>query len=202
MRVLLINSVCGVGSTGRICLALAQSFEAQGDEAKIAFGRNKTVPEDAKRFAVRIGTDLQMKLHGVESRLLDNAGFGSRRATAAFLKWAEAYDPDLLWLHNLHGYYINVEQLFAWIKTRPQMKVKWTLHDCWAFTGHCTHYMAVGCEQWKIGCRRKNSRKPQPIRFRDRKKARFIRRIRIRRPFCPQGHRQVPGTGGKRKAAA
>jgi hypothetical protein len=54
----------------------------------------------------------------------------------------------------------------------------------------------------KIGCRRKNIRKPQPVRFRDRKKARFIRRIRIRRPVCPQGQRQVPGTDGKRKAAA
>ncbi len=152
MKVLLINSVCGIGSTGKICGALAEGFEAQGHEAKIAYGRDPFVPEQYRKYAVRIGSDLDVRLHGVGSRLLDRHGFFSKRATKAFLEWAEGYDPDLLWLHNLHGYYLHVGLLFDWIKSRPQMQVKWTLHDCWAFTGHCTHFTAAQCEGWKSGC--------------------------------------------------
>lgn len=153
MRVLLINSVCGIRSTGRICTDLAQQFEKEGHEVKIAYGRVDEVPEQFKKYAVRIGNDMDLKLHALRTRVLDEHGFGSKRATEKFLKWADEYDPDLVWLHNIHGYYINVEMLFQWIKSRSQMEVKWTLHDCWAFTGHCSYFSAVGCERWKCGCR-------------------------------------------------
>lgn len=152
MKVLLINSVCGIGSTGRICTDLAQQFEAAGDEVKIAYGRKRTVPEQFQKYAVRIGTDWDCKMHALQTRLFDTHGFGSKHATKKFLQWAEEYKPDLVWLHNIHGYYINVEMLFEWIKKHPEMQVKWTLHDCWAFTGHCSHFTAVKCAQWKNHC--------------------------------------------------
>lgn len=152
MRVLLINSVCGIRSTGRICTDLAQKFEKEGHEVKIAYGRVEEVPEQFQKYAVKIGNDLDLKLHALRTRILDEHGFGSKKATKVFLKWADQYNPDLLWIHNIHGYYINVELLFDWIKRRPDMQVKWTLHDCWAFTGHCAHFVAVGCEQWKSQC--------------------------------------------------
>ncbi len=153
MNVLLVNSVCGIRSTGRICTDLAQELEAQGHTVKIAYGRVEEVPEQFQKYAVRIGNNLDLNLHAIRTRLLDDHGFGSKRATREFLKWADTYDPDLLWLHNIHGYYINIELLFQWIKTRPQMKVNWTLHDCWAFTGHCTYFTAAKCEKWRTGCR-------------------------------------------------
>ena len=152
MKVLFINSVCGIGSTGRICTDLAQQLEAEGNEVKIAYGRKGTVPEQFQKYAVRIGTDFDCKMHAIQTRLFDTHGFGSKHATKEFLKWAEEYKPDLVWLHNLHGYYINVEMLFDWIKKHPEMQVKWTLHDCWAFTGHCSHFTMVKCEQWKSHC--------------------------------------------------
>lgn len=152
MRVLIVNVVCGVGSTGRICTDLARQFMAKGDEVRIAYGRNTAVPEAFRDIALRIGTDTECRLHGLRTRLFDAHGFGSRHGTAEFLKWAEDYKPDLLWLHVLHGYYLNVEMLFAWIKAHPQMQVKWTMHDCWAFTGHCSHFLATGCQQWKTHC--------------------------------------------------
>lgn len=152
MRVLMINSVCGIGSTGRICTDLAQEFESQGHEVKIAYGRSDTVPEKFRKYAVRIGNSLDVKAHVLRTRLLDDHGLGSVRATRIFLQWADEYDPDLLWLHNIHGYYINYALLFQWIKSRPNMQVKWTLHDCWAFTGHCSHFTMVKCEQWRTHC--------------------------------------------------
>ncbi len=152
MRVLFINAVCGTGSTGKICAALAQQYEQEGHTAKIAYGRDGFVPEQFQKYAVRIGNDLDVRLHGVYTRLSDRHGFASRAATKKFLRWAEEYDPDILWLHNIHGYYIHIGLLFEWIKSRPQMQVKWTLHDCWAFTGHCAYFDFAGCSKWKTGC--------------------------------------------------
>lgn len=153
MKVLFINSVCGIGSTGRICTDLAQQLEAEGHEVKIAYGRNGTVPEKFQKYAVRIGSDFDCKMHALQTRLFDTHGFASKAATKKFLQWAEEYKPDLLWLHNLHGYYINIELLFEWIKQHPEMEVRWTLHDCWAFTGHCSHFTVVNCNQWKTKCK-------------------------------------------------
>jgi len=152
MRALFINSVCGIGSTGRICTDLAQELTAQGYEVKIAYGRLDQVPQQFAAMAERIGSDTDLKIHGLRTRLLDDHGLASRKATKAFLGWADKYDPDLLWLHNIHGYYINYELLFDWIKSRPGMQVKWTLHDCWAFTGHCCYFTMAQCDKWKTGC--------------------------------------------------
>lgn len=151
MRVLIINVVCGISSTGRICTDIAKDYERQGHEVKIAYGRGE-VPEEYKKYTIRIGDNFSIYSHALYVRLTDRCGFGSRKATAQFLSWADEYDPDLLWLHNLHGYYINIQQLFDWIKGRPDMKIQWTLHDCWAFTGHCGHFTMVGCNKWKKHC--------------------------------------------------
>ena len=162
MKVLIINSVCGIGSTGKIVGALAEDFEKQGHEVVIAYGRDGNVPERYKPFAHRIGSDAGVKISALRTRLLDDHGFANEQATRQFLKWAEEFNPDLLWLHNLHGYYIHVGLLFRWIKSRPHMQVKWTLHDCWAFTGHCAHFAAVGCERWKQGCHHCPEKKSYP----------------------------------------
>lgn len=154
MKILFINSVCGVGSTGRICTDLAQQLEKDGNEVKIAYGRTSAVPDSGKKYAIRIGNDLDCRIHALQTRLFDKHGFGSKSATKKFLKWVEIYQPDVIWLHNIHGYYINIEMLFEWIKAHPQLDVKWTLHDCWAFTGHCSHFSYVKCEQWKHECHR------------------------------------------------
>ena len=177
MRILIINSVCGIRSTGRICTDLAQEFTSQGHTVKIAYGRVETVPPQFQKYAVRIGTDWDLKCHGLRTRVLDEHGFGSKHATHKFLQWAQAYDPDLVWLHNIHGYYINVEMLFNWIKSRPNMQVKWTLHDCWAFTGHCTHFSFAGCNQWRNQCQKCPEKKSYPASLlRDNSRQNYMRK--------------------------
>lgn len=160
-KLLEINSVCGIGSTGRIAFDIAKEYEQAGYEVRIAYGRN-TIPKECKKYAVQIGNIWSVRFHGILSRLFDAHGLGSRNATKRFLRWATEFDPDVLWLHNIHGYYINIELLFEWIKSRPDMKVKWTLHDCWAFTGHCAHFDFVGCEKWKNCCEKCQFKKAYP----------------------------------------
>lgn len=151
MRVLEINSVCGSGSTGRICTDIAGLLEQRGDPCAVAYGRGH-VPEAAQKYAHPIGTAWDCRLHGLETRLFDAHGFGSRRATREFLRWAEDWKPDVAHLHNLHGYYLQVEELFAFLKANG-LPVVWTLHDCWAFTGHCAYFSGAGCGRWREGCR-------------------------------------------------
>ena len=137
MKILIINVVCGIRSTGRICTDLATALEAQGHEVKIAYGR-ETVPEKFQLYAVRIGSDLDVKIHGARARLLDGCGFGSKRLTEKFIDWVKEYDPDVIHLHNIHGYYVNIEILFDYLRTCGK-KIIWTLHDCLAFTGHAAY---------------------------------------------------------------
>lgn len=153
MRYLFINSVCGVGSTGKICCDTALELIKNGHECCIAYGRGVS-PQYFRDKSIKIGNFLSIAWHIFMTRVFDMHGLASTYATKKFVKWAEKYNPDVLWLHNIHGYYINYEILFTWIKTRPQMKVKWTLHDCWTFTGHCSHFTYVSCNKWKtLSCR-------------------------------------------------
>lgn len=181
MKILLINSVCGIGSTGRICADIAKQFEQEGHTVKIAYGRQSYVPDACQKYAVRIGNNWGVKLHALKTRLLDGHGFGSACATKQFLKWADEFSPDLVWLHNIHGYYINIELLFNWLKQHPAMQKKWTLHDCWAFTGHCSYYVAVGCYQWQTHCKKCPQKNYYPATWIDRCAQNFERKKQL---FC------------------
>lgn len=150
MKYLFINSVAGVGSTGRIAADQCRKLEKEGHQCVLAYGRAKVNCDDIQ--TIQIGTPWDYRWHGIITRVFDRHGFGSKRATRKFLVWVEEYKPDLVWLHNIHGYYINVEMLFVWLKKHPEVKVMWTLHDCWAFTGHCTHFTVAKCNQWKKKC--------------------------------------------------
>lgn len=158
MKILQINSVCGVGSTGRIATDLYKVIEEAGHECVIAYGRG-TAPEGIK--TIKIGTNFDNYMHVAKTRIFDKHGFGSTKATKEFIKKVEEYNPDVIHLHNIHGYYINIEVLFDYLK-RADKKVIWTLHDCWAFTGHCSHFDYVGCYKWKKGCNSCEQKKEYP----------------------------------------
>lgn len=174
MRILMINVVCGIRSTGRICTDLATALEAQGHEVKIAYGR-EGVPEQYKKYAVRIGNDWDVNLHGVKARLFDACGFGSIRATREFINWVKEYDPDVIHLHNIHGYYINIDILFDYLRSCGK-RILWTLHDCWAFTGHAAYCEAAGCERWTDGCYNCPKTKDYPLSCFDRSRNNWKRK--------------------------
>lgn len=148
MKVMLINSDSGYGSTGRITSDLYKAIIASGNDARIGYGRECT--EDLLGN-IRIGKRLDVYAHALKTRLFDLQGFGSIGATKKFIDQMKASPPDLIHLHNIHGSYINIKLLFEYIK-EIGIPVIWTLHDCWPYTGHCAHYTFVNCNKWKIGC--------------------------------------------------
>lgn len=177
----MINEECGTGSTGRICTDIAAALESNGNEVKIAFGRNADiVPAQYSKYAVRIGNDIDLKIHGLITRAFDATGFGSMRATRKFIHWIYQFDPDIIHLHNLHGYYINIDLLFSCLK-QLNKPVVWTLHDVWPFTGHSAYCDAVGCSKWKNGCENCPQMKVYPKSYVDRSKRNWERKRNI---FC------------------
>ncbi len=176
MKVLQINSVAGRGSTGRIVYDLAKAIEANGGQCLVGYGRG-TAPSDLK--AVRIGNDFDVYWHVVMTRLFDAHGFASKRATKSFLREVEKFEPDVIHLHNIHGYYINIKLLFDWLR-ESNKRVIWTLHDCWAFTGHCAYFTYAMCEKWRTACEGcpQKSKYPKSI-FLDGSKRNYLKKKEI-----------------------
>jgi putative colanic acid biosynthesis glycosyltransferase len=149
MKVLQINSVCGLGSTGRIATDIDATLRENRIESYIAYGRETSINND---HILRIGSKLDYYIHGGLTRLFDtHALLGSRAATKRFIEQVKNIDPDVIHLHNIHGYYLNIRIFFDYLITSGK-PVVWTLHDCWSFTGHCAHFSYVKCDKWKEGC--------------------------------------------------
>lgn len=163
MKVFQINSVCGIRSTGRICTDIADILKEQGHECRIAYGR-ETVPEKYRDTAVRIGSDFGVKINALKARLLDNEGFNAKQATEKLVALMKDYNPDVIHLHNVHGYYLNLPELFTYLASANK-PVVWTLHDCWAFTGHCSYFDFIGCDKWRTGCVRCPQKKAYPASY-------------------------------------
>ena len=158
MKVLQINTF-GNLSTGKIAVDIYRTLRAHGSEGAVAFARNE-VPGDVPSF--KIGNPLSVYTDGVFTRLTDKAGHYSKGATDKLIKQIKEYDPDIIHLHNLHGYYLNVPMLFDYLKEADK-PVVWTLHDCWAYTGHCCYYSMAGCDKWKLtGCTKCPQKKAYP----------------------------------------
>lgn len=71
--------------------------------------------------------------------------------TIRFINRMKKIKPDILHFHNLHNSYINFPILFSFIK-KYNIRIIWTLHDCWSFTGQCAYFDLVKCQKWKNGC--------------------------------------------------
>ena len=194
MRIAQINIIATL-STGRIAVQLCRMAEEAGHKALMCYSR-KHAPADLNSY--RIGSSLHLRqkpgkspsrfkrkrmewtdafrclrnmgLHWLGSKLLDRTGFFSRLPTKRLIRQLEKFKPDIVHLHNIHGYYLYLPRLFQYLKEND-IPVVWTLHDCWAFTGHCAYYTealnappsgavrrrrskqpTLGCDRWKTGC--------------------------------------------------
>lgn len=136
------------GSTGRIAEEIGILAIKKGWQSYIAYGR---FPRPSKSQTIRIGSDFDVMLHGFESRLFDRHGLGSRYATKKLISQLQDIKPDIIHLHHLHGYYINIKILFEYLFI-AKIPVVWTFHDCWSFTGHCCYFDYVNCQKWITEC--------------------------------------------------
>ena len=151
MKVLLVNVRIGSGSVGKIVSDLYHGLVKAGHECRIAYGRGGTGDVPVVH-TYKICSENEVKIHAGLTRLLGNTAFYFSRTTEKFCEWIDEFKPDIVHLHGVYGYYVNMETLFNYL-SRRKIKVVSTLHSCWDFTGHCCYFDYIGCDEWKRGCK-------------------------------------------------
>lgn len=148
MKLIQINTVCNE-STGKIMLGIQRYANEMGWDTLSIYGR-RSAPSDVR--TVKKGNIIEILLHAVLTTITDLHGLGSVIDTRQMIDILRYEQPDIIHLHNLHGYYLNYPILFRYLANEFRGKIVWTLHDCWPFTGHCAYYTLYGCTKWQEGC--------------------------------------------------
>lgn len=152
-KLLQINPVLRVNtSTGRIMQEIGELAMQHGWESYIAYSYGRDGIKPCKSHLVPVGNRWSVVWHGIVTRLFDRHGLSSDEATRRFIRQIEELNPDIIHIHNIHGYFLNYKILFEFL-SRYGKPVIWTVHDCWLYTGHCYYYSYIGCNKWQIGCR-------------------------------------------------
>ncbi|MBQ8768971.1 MAG: glycosyltransferase [Oscillospiraceae bacterium] len=150
MKVVQINAVYGVGSTGRIALDIAGELRRQGHESYVFWAID--CREDENAHLIRVGNTLDHKLHALLRRIDGKQGWHSKAATRKVCRELLRIKPDVVHLHNLHSNYIHLPELLRFLGEH-KIPTLITIHDSWMFTcGFCAHYFYHNCDQWTKGC--------------------------------------------------
>lgn len=158
-KLIQINTVCNT-STGRIMHDIQKAASEEGFETLSFVGR-RTPYSDLP--CVKFGNPISFWLHVALNTVFDRQGYGSFLVTRRMVKRLREEKPDIIHLHNLHGYYLNLPVLFRYLKEEFKGEIYWTFHDCWPFTGHCAYFTMAGCDKWKTVCGECPCRKRYPV---------------------------------------
>lgn len=146
MKIVQINAVNGIKSTGRSTEELSDFIKKEGHESYIIHSEGTTNCDSYK-----IGNTIEKKVHGLLSRISGKQGYYSSYSTKKLIRFLRRIDPDIIHLRNLHANFINLEILMEYI-IECEKNVVLTLHDCWFYTGKCTHYTVDNCFKWQDSC--------------------------------------------------
>jgi putative colanic acid biosynthesis glycosyltransferase len=175
-KILQINIEINSGSTGRIAEQIGMVAINNGFESYITYARGYN-PSLSK--TIKIGNKVSLLFHLLKTRIFGEHLNGSFFATKSLIRKIRALNPDIIHLHQLHGYYLNIPLLFEFLKELNK-PVIWTLHDCWAFTGHCSYFTLVGCNKWKTECNNcPQSKKYPKSLFFDKSKSEFYKKDKL-----------------------
>lgn len=140
-------------STGTIMLHIAETARESGMEVYTFSKMTRTAKKKNIDNHYLVGTVLENTLHRYFSWITDFQECGSYFGTKKLIKQIDKIKPDIIHMHDLVGWYINIDVLFKYLKEKC-IPVVWTFHCCWAYTGRCIYYDYVGCSEWKNGCKK------------------------------------------------
>ena len=147
MKIVQINTSCGVGSTGKICVSISKILNEKEIENYILY----SAKSNGYELGIQCASDKYIKFQALKSRIFGNYGFNSKSATKRIISELERIQPDIVHLHNIHGHDCNLAIICEYLRSK-KIKVYWTFHDCWTFTGYCTYFSFENCNKWKTGC--------------------------------------------------
>ena len=161
-KLLQINPVIRINtSTGRIMQEIGELARANGWETYIAYSQGRDGVSPNAAHLIPVGNRWSVAWHGIMTRLFDRHGLASERATRQLIAEIQRIQPEIIHIHNIHGYFLNYRILFEYL-SNANIPVIWTVHDCWLYTGHCYYYSYVGCDKWKSQCEQCPQRRDFP----------------------------------------
>ena len=172
MVVVQINFSCLWGSTGKICDSVSKLLSEKNIENYLFYIFDNR--KDKSQNYIKYGNFVYTKFQALKSKVLGNYGFNSSLATKRLIRRLKAIKPDIVHIHNIHGHDCHFEILFKYFREN-NIKVFYTFHDCWAFTGYCPHFAMVKCNKWLDSCHSCILRKRYSWFF-DRSDSNFIRK--------------------------
>lgn len=164
-----INVTANWGSTGRIAESIGIEAIERSWDSYVAYSR---WCNPSKSQLIKIGDRWDKYIHFIEQRIRDDEGLCSRKSTRRLIRKIDEIKPDIVQLHNIHDHYLNYRILFNYLN-KNRIKVVWTFHDCWAFTGHCFHFVTKNCPKWRTGCSHCPMKRVSPKTLLDRSKENY-----------------------------
>ena len=151
MKVLQINAYYGYGSTGKIVKDIYEYQKKNGIDGYVAYGISKNECDFFDSHIIKFSNSFVTSMHRLLFFLFGKQWRYSFFKTKRLIRIINKIGPDIIHLHNIHDYYLNYPLLFNYLN-RHNIKIIWTFHDCWAFTGHCNYFLSVNCNKWKTEC--------------------------------------------------
>lgn len=161
MKIVQISIEVNSNSVGKIAEQIGEQILAHNGESYITYARNHN---PSKSEVIKIGNKFDLYYHGLQTRLFDTHCLHSKKSTTKLISQIEQINPDIVHLHHIHGYFLNMKILFEFLK-RKNYPVVWTFHDCWSFTGHCAYFDSVNCQKWKTECNNCELKKSYPASY-------------------------------------
>lgn len=148
MKVLQVNVVYNTGSTGKIVYDIHTEMKKQQIDSVVCYGRGLIVHE---KNVYKICSELYSDINHLYANLSGVLYGGCMWSTRRLISIIEEEKPDIVHLHCLNGFFVNIYRLVSWLK-KHRVKTVLTLHAEFMYTGGCGH--SVDCDQWstRSGC--------------------------------------------------
>ena len=114
MKVAQINTTCGIGSTGKICVGISEILTEKNIENYILYSSKS----NGYPLGIQCSDDKYIKSQALKSRFSGNYGFNSKKATKKMIAELERIKPNIVHLHNLHGHDCELDRLFTYFKEK------------------------------------------------------------------------------------
>lgn len=146
MKLLQINCVYNNGSTGKLVYDIHIGMLNTGENSIVVYGRGKKTKD---KNVIKSCLEPYAKFNNLLSRFTGIMYGGCFFSTTALINIIKKQKPNVVHLHCINGYFVNIYRLIEFLK-KSGIKTVLTLHAEFMYTANCGH--SFECEGWKTGC--------------------------------------------------
>ena len=147
MKVLQVNSVYPLWSTGKITHDIHTILQQEGHQSIVCYGRGREIISSPN--IRKICTEKRSRINRAWVRISGIMYGGHILSTLHLIHIIVSEKPDIVHLQCINNDFLNIYYIIEYLK-RKQIKTILTLHAEFMYTANCGH--ALECDRWKIGC--------------------------------------------------